>query len=100
MTPAQSVYACIGNSDDKLPQARWAELHRKFVSLIRQRATAVYGEWVSPSGSPWQNACVGFEIDHGDVDLLQHDLRSLAAEYGQDSIAWSEAKTRLLTATT
>lgn len=86
----QTVYASIGNSDDRLTQARWCELFRKFIALIRAHSTAVYGEWVSPSAGPWQNACAGFEVARGEADTLRRLLGSLAAEYAQDAIAWAE----------
>lgn len=92
-----TVYACIGNSDDKLGQARWSAFHRKFVALVRAHASTVYGEWTSASASPWQNACVAFEIDPDEARTLQRLLTLLAGEYGQDSIAWAEADTTFLT---
>lgn len=92
-----TVYACIGNSDDKLTQARWSAFHRKFVALIRANASTIYGEWASASSSPWQNACVAFEIDPVEAQALRHLLSLLAGEYGQDSISWAVAATTFLT---
>lgn len=100
MADTQTVYASIGNSDDKLTQARWAEFHEKFGTAIRGLALQVYGNWVSPSTDPWQNACIGFEIGYETSERLRRDLAELAAEYGQDSIAWAEADTRFITPVT
>lgn len=97
MAGTQTVYASIGNSDDKLSQARWSEFHDKFTATIRSLALQVYGDWVSASVSPWQNACIGFEIGYETSERLRQDLAELAAEYGQDSIAWAEAETRFIT---
>lgn len=99
MADTHTVYASIGNSDDKLTQARWSEFHGKFTAAVRSHALQVYGNWVSLSADPWQNACIGFEIGHETSERLQRDLAELAAEYDQDSIAWAEADTRFITPT-
>lgn len=96
MTGTRTVYASIGNSDDKLTQARWAEFHDKVTTCVRGLALRVYGDWVSVSTSPWQNACICFEIGWETSERLQRDLAELAAEYGQDSIAWAEADTKFI----
>lgn len=96
MADTKTVYASIGNSDDKLTQARWAEFHGKFSAAVRSLALQVYGDWVSPGTDPWQNACIAFEIGYETSARLQRDLAELAAEYGQDSIAWAEADTQFI----
>jgi len=99
MADTHTVYVSIGNSDDKLTQVRWAEFHGKFSTAVRGLALQVYGDWTSPSTDPWQNACIGFEIGYETTERLRRDLAELAAEYGQDSIAWAEADTRFITPT-
>jgi len=97
MADTRTVYASIGNFDDKLTQGQWSEFHGKFTAAVRSHALQVYGNWVSLSTDPRQNACIGFEIGHETSERLQRDLAELAAEYGQDSIAWAEADTSFLT---
>lgn len=99
MAGTRTVYASIGNSDDKLPQARWSEFHGKFTAAVRGLALQVYGDWSSPSTDPWQNACIAFEVGKETSERLQRDLAELAAEYDQDSIAWAEAETKFITPT-
>ncbi len=96
MAGTRTVYVSIGNPDDKLTQARWSEFHDKVGAAVRGLALQVYGDWVSASNSPWQNACIGFEIGWETSERLQRDLADLAAEYGQDSIAWAEADTKFI----
>lgn len=96
MADTSTVYASIGNSDDKLTQARWSAFHDRFTTLVRTHALRVYGDWTSTGTSPWQNACIAFEIGHETAKRLQHDLAELAGEYGQDSIAWAEADTQFI----
>jgi hypothetical protein len=86
-----TVYASIGNSDAKLSQLQWHGFHSRFVNRIRQHASRIYGDWVSPSTDPWQNACIAFEVDPERAQRLKADLAELAPEFFQDSIAWAEA---------
>lgn len=96
----RTVYASIGNDDDRLPQDRWTTLHRKFVALIRAQAMTVHGEWISPFGAAVQSACVGFDIGHDDVGELKHDLTSLAGEYDHPHVVWADAKPKHLVPST
>lgn len=105
--PAVIVYISIGNSDDKLTQAEWADYYRKVSQAVR--TGHVHGQWVSEPASAWQNACWCIEFDpdtrlvtsdgheHSRVEWLRRRLTELAREYRQDSIAWAEARTEFLT---
>jgi hypothetical protein len=86
----RTIYATIGNSDDKLSQARWAEFAREFVKIIRIQADEIHGVWWSGPDQPWQNCCVGFSVkDEGDrTELLRESLALLRQHYDQDAVAW------------
>lgn len=86
-----TVYASIGNSDDRLTQARWSEFHAAFAELIRDYATTIHGAWLSNPADPWQNACIAFDVDINDVGDLQRELILVAGRFDQESIAWAEA---------
>jgi hypothetical protein len=86
-----TVYVSIGNSDDKLTQARWSEFYHQVTTAVRDRVERVYGNWLSIPSDPWQNACIAFGIDPAETPILKGELRDLAAMFGQDSIAWAEA---------
>jgi hypothetical protein len=90
-----TVYASIGNSDDKLTQARWSEFADLFVTIIRAHAVAIHGVWYSRPDAPFQNACVCFEVDE-DAVPLRLELTHLCAEFEQDSIAWAVATTEFI----
>lgn len=96
MTDLLTVYVSIGNSDDKLTQARWSVFWEQVNSEVRGRARQVYGDWLSLPNAPYQNACIAFAVDRGDAAPLKKHLRDLAALYGQDSIAWAEARTEFI----
>lgn len=96
MSDLLTVYVSIGNSDDKLSQARW----RKFWLLVRaavtEAAAEVHGEWMSSPVSQYQNACIGFTVHTADATRLKDLLAGLAGDFGQDSIAWAEANVEFL----
>jgi hypothetical protein len=93
-----TVYASIGNSDDKLSQARWSQFVWAFRDCMGRFASVVYGEWLSAPDSSYQNACVAIATE---IPLmLKAALATLAEEYGQDSIAWAEvAETEFIAGT-
>jgi len=93
MAETLTVYASIGNSDDKLSQADWHHFHAVFNAAVRHHATRIYGDWVSPSADRWQNARLAFEITADSATALRTELAALAAEFHQDSIAWAVADT-------
>lgn len=91
------VYVSIGNSDDKLTQAEWAE----FVQAVRNMAAAypkaVHGEWFSAPHSPYQNACWCLEFDNeADMCEARESLKIQREHYQQDSVAWAVAETEFL----
>lgn len=96
-----TIYATIGNSDDKLSQAQWFRFTSEFVETIRIQADETHGVWWSAPDTPWQNCCVGFSIrddvsegtggeDRGKtrLALLQESLTKLREFYGQEAVAW------------
>lgn len=88
-TSLVTVYASIGNSDDKLPQAIWRSYLRAFRLLMRRYSETVYGDWVSETSSAYQNACMCIQVRAVDLDELRSDLLRTRVAYGQDSIAFS-----------
>jgi hypothetical protein len=83
-----TIYATVGNSDDRLGQARWSSFTDVFVTTIRTCASEIYGVWWSLPDSPWQNCCVGFAIDDTAMTPLMEKLADLREHYEQDAIAW------------
>lgn len=91
----ETVYISIGNTDNKLTQQEWAAFWGSIDSLVRRWAIQVYGAWVSPSASPFQNACWCIQWSTRDTGLKK-TLARYAAEYRQDSIAWAIALTEFI----
>lgn len=102
----------IGNSDDKLTQARWSAFVNAVRAIIREGAELgqwqIHGEWFSLPDQPWQNAnwCVQITPEEPPVrggwtyEAISHELRRRlrleARLYDQDSIAWTEGEVRFL----
>ncbi len=86
-----TAYITIGNSDDRLPQRRWAAFVLRAHEVIAARAATLHGSWVSPSAQQWQNACWCAVVRPSVAGALKDELRLLAKEFEQDSIAWAEA---------
>lgn len=82
-----TVYASIGNSDDKLSQAEWSNYLHSFRECMGKFATQVYGDWTSEPSSSYQNACIAIATET--PLTLKAALASLRAEYRQESIAWA-----------
>lgn len=86
----------IGNSDDKLSQARWAAF-----CLDTQERLMVFGQlhFAGNSGATqtWQNACYVLELaDPSDLGTMKNVLSLLAERYDQDSIAVTLGKTEFV----
>lgn len=94
------VYISIGNSDNKLTQAQWADfVTRVDIALLDQGVVpgaavrARHGNWRSLPDDLWQNACwcVDLDSDFADPEELKSELRNIAVSFGQAPIAWAEA---------
>lgn len=84
-----TVYVSIGNSDDKLSQAEWANYVQVTRNLLRLRAREIHGEWYSAPDSDYQNACFCVVLGD-DADTIRKSLAELRAAWRQDSVAWAE----------
>lgn len=100
----------IGNSDDKLSQARWSRFISMTRNLVETMADEVHFVGTSFSNSPYQNACLVFTISPDGVapadvlrehdkrlEVLERALAGLAYQFDQDSIALTPGITRFIT---
>jgi hypothetical protein len=90
------IYVSIGNSDDRLDQKHWARFAHLVMSTVQRAAREVHGVWWSAPDSPYQNACVGFELHASDVLGLQSELTVLRQTYGQNAVAWAEVEATVM----
>jgi hypothetical protein len=91
------VYVSIGNSDDKLGQAQWAQFCEDLLSILDDFADRVYGQWYSLPNAPYQNMVASIEVVDDLLDTLRHDLQPLTEEYRQDEIALQAGTAEFIT---
>lgn len=85
----------IGDSDDKLTQAEWAEFIGTVRRLVVQAGPAViiHGEWFSAPDSRWQNANWCIQVDNPNIrNALRLGLIQIREKFRQDSIAWTQGE--------
>jgi hypothetical protein len=82
-----TAYVSIGNSDDKLTQARWSQFVSDTSVAVRDYAMAVHGAWLSEPASMFQNACWCLEVEDEDLADFKVALSDTARFYEQDWIA-------------
>ena len=86
----RTIYVAIGNSDDKLSQADWAEFVRDVEQAVKSCAWDIHLAGFSAPDKPWQNACWVFGVKTvAEESKLGDILAYLAMVNGQDSIAWA-----------
>lgn len=91
-----TVHVAIGNSDNRLTQYRWAEFVGAVDLEVRRLGDPIYGFWVSPSSSQYQNAAWAFQLDPRLYPEMRAVLATLAGEFDQESIAWNESETEFI----
>lgn len=93
----RTVHVAIGNSDDRLSQFEWHEFVGAVDTAVRLHALSVYGFWVSPSSSPYQNASWAVQLPNEEArDALRTQLAAAASRFRQESVAWNESRTEFL----
>lgn len=91
-----TVVAQIGNSDDKLGQAKWAQFVQQFHNTMGVQTTLHFFGYSDPAAH-WQNACAVGLIAVDDVVQLQRRLAALVKRFDQDSIAFTIGGTEFIT---
>lgn len=88
----KTVTVIIGNSDDKLTQARWSTFVNSVALRIGELAHHVHFAGGSGNSAPWQNSVWSFEIGDWQADKLKSELAPIGKEFGQKSIVWMDCK--------
>ncbi len=93
--PDITVTILIGNSDNKLTQAEWAEFYAHVDEAVNTHAKSVQFSGPSNGAAPWQNAC-WVAVTDGESNINPR-LAVLARTYRQDSIAVIPGHTHFVT---
>lgn len=91
---AATITVMIGNSDDKLPQRKWAEYVTATHMVLSRLSRVLHFYGTSNTAAAVQNACWCLEIEN--LTELRPELELLAKTYGQDSIALVAGTTELI----
>lgn len=90
------VYVTVGNTDDRLPQRRWAVLcafvRASIHAAAREPGGRIVFEGAGGATGPYQNAVWALVLpdDPVVVERLRSDLRELAGTFEQDAIVWAQ----------
>ncbi len=82
-----TVVVLVGNSDDKLSQATWAQFLLNMYHKVEDQSETIEFYGGSSFQAQWQNACVVATMKGDAVAELKTALAKLCARYNQDSIA-------------
>lgn len=96
----ETITLQIGNTDDKLSQAEWADFYETIDRAISQTARRLHFSGSPPSHDPRQNACWVFDLDGPEESenhtRLREKVAQARAQFRQDSIAWTAGTTELI----
>lgn len=82
-----TVVVQIGNTDDKLPQARWAEFVAAMREVVACRASCVHFDGHSIGDARWQNWCIVATVDETWFTSIREAIEHCRKRYDQDSAA-------------
>lgn len=91
----KTIVVQIGNSDDKLSQATWAEFIAVTGNVIEEHV-GLHFNGGSNATAPWQNYCWVGQIPQTQIDKLRDELAMLGKKYEQDSIAVTIGETEFV----
>jgi hypothetical protein len=92
----KTITVQIGNSDDKLTQARWADFSREVDRLFAKHARKVYFSGFSRPDAHWQNACMVGDMTDGHLSGFRAAMVELCKEYNQENFALTIGTTELV----
>ena len=92
----KTIVVQIGNSDNKLPQAEWADFVRQVDGIIREQAKAVHFFGGTENWASWQRVCWVFDCDGARSAILKTHLTEIRKKFRQDAAAFTEGETEFV----
>lgn len=87
----------IGNSDNKLTQVEWSEFVHEVGKVLTNRGGPIHFHGCSHGAARWQNAAWVAEIvSPKNLEDVRTDLRIIARQFRQDSIALTTGNTEFV----
>jgi hypothetical protein len=92
----KTIVVQIGNSDNKLPQAEWADFVRRVDAIIREHAKTVHFFGGTENWAAWQRVCWVFDCEGAGSTDLKSRLTAARKEFRQDAAAFTEGETEFI----
>lgn len=92
----KTITVQIGNSDDKLSQARWVQLVQRVSGVLNSYCETTHFFGASMPFATWQNACWVVECPSIEIVDLKNALAGVGKQFEQNAIAWTEGETVML----
>lgn len=86
----------IGNSDDKLTQAKWSEFVEEIRKAIELNCNVIHFFGGAENWKPWQNVCWIIVCPDYVLSTFKDVLTGIRLKYNQDSIAFSICTTEFI----
>ncbi len=86
----------LGNTDDKLPQTRWAAYIENITNALNEYEIHYQYTGSSDGHQPWQNYCLVINCEEEDFPKIKDDLTTIRKAYDQYSIAIITAPTEFI----
>ena len=92
-----TITICIGNTDDKLPQARWSAYCAAISDILWENQADIQFYGHSLANATWQNATwVVITESEEQFNNIQTRLMTARQAYDQDSIAFVAGQTEFI----
>jgi hypothetical protein len=92
----KTIVVQIGNSDNKLPQAEWADFVRRVDGAIREHARAVHFFGGTENWAAWQRVCWVFDCEGARLGDLKTLVTAARKEFRQDAAAFTVGETEFI----
>jgi hypothetical protein len=92
----KTIVVQIGNSDNKLPQAEWANFVQRVNAIIREHADVVHFFGGTENWAAWQRVCWVFDCDLSRLADFKTRLTDARKEFRQDAAAFTEGETEFI----
>lgn len=89
----KTITVQIGNSDNKLGQARWSNYAHSINDILSKSDAIVHFSGCSDPLAEWQNAAWVFCCDGKTAGEIRNRITILRNRFEQDAVAWTEGQT-------
>jgi hypothetical protein len=92
----KTIVVQIGNSDNKLRQAEWADFVQRVGGIIHEYAESIYFFGGPENWSVLQRVCWVFDCEESHLPAMKPRLADARKEFRQDALAFTEGETEFI----